>query len=47
MKHKTQTRIKLPDGFLGTVAPLLHAPPPPKANRPAKRKTAKTGAQER
>jgi hypothetical protein len=36
MKHKTQTRIKLPDDFLGTVAALLHTPPPPKA-KPAKK----------
>jgi hypothetical protein len=47
MKHKTQTRIKLPDDFLGTVAALLHTPPTPKANTAANRKTAKKGAKKR
>jgi hypothetical protein len=34
---KRDTKVKLPDDFLGTVEALLHTPPPPKAKKPPKR----------
>jgi len=33
---KRDTRVKLPDDFLGTVTALLNTPPPPKKKKRAK-----------
>lgn len=44
---KVDTKLKLPDDFLGTVAVLLNTPPPPKGKKAAKRKPAKKGAKKR
>ena len=42
MAKKKDSRLKLPDDFLGTVTAFLNTPPPKKkANKPAKRKAAK------
>lgn len=42
MAKKKDSRLKLPDDFLGTVKALLNTPPPKKKVRKAtRRKTAK------
>jgi hypothetical protein len=49
MKAKSsQQKLKLPDDFLGTVAAMLHVPPPPKAKKAAKKSVKKLkGAKKR
>jgi len=42
-KRRTDTTLKLPDDFLGTVKALLGTPPPPKKSKAkGKRKAKKT-----
>jgi hypothetical protein len=41
MAKKKDSRLKLPDDFLGTVKALLGTPPPPKEARRPKQKAAK------
>ena len=41
MAKRADTRLKLPDDFLGTLKALLNTPPPPKGKPKRAKKTAK------
>ena len=48
MAKNKNSRLKLPDDFLGTVKALLGTPPPPRKRRAkAKRKASKSGPKAR
>lgn len=42
-RPEKDTRLKLPDDFLGTVTALLHTKPPKKAKRKKARKQTRKG----